>query len=356
MKRLLRRSLRQVRHVRPVPAGSAGGLVAVVYAQLEGDFGMLAPPVALHSPAPEVLAASWMTLRESLLVGTTRRVDREAVAAAVSEANSCPYCVEVHTSTLRTLSTGRNATAANGDGNGRADDSSPRPAPGPSPRPAAAWALQDEPMPCTAEEAAELAGVAVTFHYLNRMVNVFLEDSVLPSEVPAVLRGALSDRIGRFLRPNAVLPPGRSLRLLPEAVLPADMAWAAGSPPVADAFARAAAAIDAAGRRAVPRPVRDLVTGVLDEWDGRPPGPSRAWAHEAAAGLGDDLAPAAVLTLLTAMASYQVVPSDVAAFRATRPDDRTLVEATAWASLTAARRLGARLWDWHLSSTERHPS
>ncbi|MEV5573194.1 carboxymuconolactone decarboxylase family protein [Spirillospora sp. NPDC052269] len=325
--------------MRPVPAGSADGLVAEVYEQLEADFGMLAPPVALHSPAPEALAASWMTLRESLLVGATRRVDREAVAAAVSASNSCPYCVEVHTSTLRTLSPERDSAATAG-----------------KERPAAAWALQDEPMPCTAETAAELAGVAVTFHYLNRMVNVFLEDSVLPSEVPRVLRGPLTDRIGRFLRPNAVLPQGRSLRLLPEAVLPVDMAWAAGSPTVADAFARSAAAIDAAGRRAVPEPVRELVGGVLSDWDGRPPGMSRAWVGEATAGLDEDLAPVAVLTLLTAMASYQVVPSDVAAFRATRPGDRALVEATAWASMTAARRLGARLWDWHLSSTERHLS
>ncbi|MFC5183284.1 carboxymuconolactone decarboxylase family protein [Actinomadura harenae] len=348
MRRLLRRSVRQVRHVRPVPAGSAQGLVAEVYDQLEGDFGMLAPPVALHSPAPRVLAASWTTLRETLLAGTTRRADREAVAAAISASNSCPYCVEVHTSTLRALSPGRDAPAPAPDGNGRAD--------GPARLPSAAWALQERPARYTAEEAAELAGVAVTFQYLNRMVNVFLEDSVLPSEVPAALRGPLSGRIGRFLRPNAHVEPGRSLGLLPEAVLPADMAWAAGSPTVADAYARAASAVDAAGRRVVPRPVRDLVEDALDAWDGTPPPMGRAWVREATAGLGADLAPVAVLTLTTAMASYQVAPSDVAAFREIRPDDRALVEAAAWASMTAARRLGARLWDWHLSSTERHPS
>lgn len=35
---------------------------------------MLAPPVALHSPAPEVLAASWVMMREILIVPGT--VDR----------------------------------------------------------------------------------------------------------------------------------------------------------------------------------------------------------------------------------------------------------------------------------------
>jgi AhpD family alkylhydroperoxidase len=348
MRKLLRRSVRQVRHVEPVLAGSARGLVADVYAQVERDFGMLAPPVALHSPSPEVLAAVWLTLRETLLVGTTRRQDREAVAAAVSAANSCPYCVEVHGSTLRVLSPGRDAEAIAG---GRTDLVAD-----PVLRRTAAWAVAAEPMPLTAMEASELAGVAVTFHYLNRMVNVFLGESALPPELPAAVRGPLTRVLGRVLRPRAALEPGRSLRLLPEAVLPADMAWAVGSPPVADAYAQAAAAIEAAGRRAVPRPVRDLLTSTLDGWDGRRIGMSRAWVGVATAGLGPDLVPIAVLTLLTALASYQVVPSDVARFREVSPGDRALVEATAWASMTAARRVGERLWQWHLSAVEREPS
>ena len=345
MKKLLRRAVRQVRHVRPTPAGSARGLVAEVYGQVERDFGMLAPPVALHSPAPEVLGAAWLTLRETLLAGTTRRQDREAVAAAISVANSCPYCVAVHSSTLHALAPGRDAAAiAAGQTELVAD---------PALRQATAWAVAAEPMPLTAVAAAELVGVVVTFHYLNRMVNVFLGESPLPPELPAAARGPMGKVLGRVLRPRGTLAPGPSLRLVPEAVLPEDLNWAAGSPPVADAYAQATGAIEAAGRRTVPGPVRHLVADALDGWDGRPKGLSRAWVEEATAGLDAKLAPVAVLTLLTAMASYQVTPPDVAAFREVSPDDRALVEATAWASMAAARRLGERLWHWHLSATRR---
>src|SRR4051794_40035248 len=96
----LRRSLDQIRYVTPVRAPAADDTVARVYQQVERDFGMLAPPVALHSPAPGPLAACWMMLRESLLAdGQVQRGAKEAVAAAVSVANSCPYCVTVHAAT-----------------------------------------------------------------------------------------------------------------------------------------------------------------------------------------------------------------------------------------------------------------
>ncbi|MER6797669.1 carboxymuconolactone decarboxylase family protein, partial [Amycolatopsis mediterranei] len=67
----LRRTLRDVKYVDVVPPRQARGLVREVYRQVERDFGMLAPPVALHSAAPDVLAAAWLMLRESLIAGGT---------------------------------------------------------------------------------------------------------------------------------------------------------------------------------------------------------------------------------------------------------------------------------------------
>nr|WP_311132382.1 carboxymuconolactone decarboxylase family protein [Nonomuraea gerenzanensis]SBO95865.1 alkylhydroperoxidase like protein, AhpD family [Nonomuraea gerenzanensis] len=202
--------LAQVRHVSPVPPRAARGLVGRVYGQLVRDFGMAAPPVLLHSPAPEVLAAGWMMLRESLLSGgVAARVVKEVVATEVSAANACPYCVDVHRATLLGL---------------RGHDD-PRYAP------VAAWARSTgggraatEPPPAL---DAELVAVAVTFHYLNRMVAVFLGDSPLPPEVPRRARGPALRVFGRLMRPAArrTIPPGESLPLLPAADLPPDLAW-----------------------------------------------------------------------------------------------------------------------------------
>ncbi|MCP2336074.1 carboxymuconolactone decarboxylase family protein [Actinomadura rupiterrae] len=338
VRRALSRSLDEVRHVSPVRPREADGLVARVYDRVERDFGMLAPPVALHSPAPGVLAASWVMLRESLVAGSPAgRPDRETVAAAVSRANTCPYCVAVHDAALHgVLPAGRpheadeprlERLAAWAETTGRKDAGPP-----PEPRQAVPGA-----------ENAQLVGVAVTFHYLNRMVNVFLEDSPVPSRVPARVHAPMRRLLGRIMSPIARrgVPPGDAPNLLPAAPPAADLGWAAADPVLADAFARAAAAIDAAGRRAVPADVRDLVAARLDGWDGTPPGPSRAWVDEAVAALPPERRPAGRLALLTALASYQVGPADVAAFRAAEPADRALVELTAWAALAAARRAGA---------------
>jgi AhpD family alkylhydroperoxidase len=332
----LRRALSQVRHVTPVRPRSATGLVAAVYDQVEADFGMLAPPVALHSPSPRVLAAAWLMLRESLVAGAVDRPAKEAVAAAVSLSNSCPYCVTVHSATLGGLSSGPDATAiAAGDLSSVHDDRL---------RGIALWASagatragaegQDWPFPPA--QAEELIGVAVTFQYLNRMVNVFLGDSPLPDGAPSGARRFLGWMMGRDAA--AFAEPGVALALLPSV---ADtVPWAGGV--VGDAFTSAAAAISATS--SVTEPVRALLAAELSEWDGQAPGLGRGWVDEAVRVLPAAERAAGRLALLTAKASYQVDDEVVAAFRATRPEDAALVELTAYASMAAASRVGDWLW------------
>ncbi|MEV4091631.1 carboxymuconolactone decarboxylase family protein [Streptosporangium saharense] len=325
LRRPLRGSLRQVRHVRPVPPARARGLVAEVYGRAEREFGMLAPPVALHSPAPEVLAACWMMLRETLLAETrdgVGRAVREAVATGVSHGNACPYCVGVHGAALGGLVPSSKADLA----------------------PVEEWARSGGAAPFPEKGSAGLVGVAVTFHYLNRMVNVFLDETPLPPQTPRLARGVLMRTLGRLMRPvGGGVEPGGSLDLLPMAPLPGDLSWAAGAPEVAGAFARAAAAIEAAGRRSVPGPVRDLLTARLATWDGARPGLGGAWVEEAVADLAAEDRPAGRLALLTAFASYRVGDPVVDAFTEGRRGDGTLVELTAWSSMAAARRMGDRM-------------
>jgi alkylhydroperoxidase family enzyme len=106
--RLLAKGLRSaqgsIKYVSPVRPNEARGLVATVYQQMENDYGFLAPPITLHSPSPTVMAASWLMMRETLLAsGRADRVVKESVASAVSEANACPYCVEVHDATRQSI-------------------------------------------------------------------------------------------------------------------------------------------------------------------------------------------------------------------------------------------------------------
>ena len=330
----LRRTLRDVKYVEAVRPRRARGLVRDVYRQVERDFGTLAPPVALHSPAPEVLAAAWLMLREALVAGgTASRADKEVVAAAVSAANSCPYCVEVHGMALASLGEPAAAAAIEAGDAGAIPDGGTRAL--------AAWARGEGRLPADvpADTAAEFTAVAVAFHYLNRVVSVFLDRSPLPEAVPPAAREKAKAVLGYFLKPGAPPPAGTSLALLPVTATDGP-GWAPPGGTVADAFARAAAAIEAAGERSVPPRVRDLVRREVKAWDGKPPGLSRAWAEAVLAELPDGERAEGRLALLTAKAPYQVGPADV---RPERTDDRGLVELVSWAALTAAVAAGERL-------------
>ena len=80
----------RIHYITPIPQAEAEGLVADVYDQMGRDF-QVVPPITVHSPMPKILAGVWGMVRESMMAGPVNRSDREAVAAAVSRINKCPF-------------------------------------------------------------------------------------------------------------------------------------------------------------------------------------------------------------------------------------------------------------------------
>lgn len=333
-----------IRHLRPVPPADATGLVAEVYAQAERDFGLL-PPVPLHSPIPPLLAGSWCVLRETLLVGRQPRALKEAVAAAVSRLNRCPFCVDAHTLMMAAADERRAADVIAAGKDAEIDD--------PALRHAVAWAaahrtphapeLADPPFP--AGDTAEMIGTAMAFHYINRMAHVFLPETPYPIAAKwakGLVRRVAAGGFAKRVRGNR--PPGESLFLLPEAELPADHPWAAASPTVAGAFARFSAVVKAAAREGLPEPVRESVEARLSTWDGSDPGLSQAWLERDLAEISKEDRPAGRLALLTVFASYRITDADVTDYRIRHPEDRHLLGAVSWSSYVAARQVGLWLW------------
>ncbi|MDG4793444.1 carboxymuconolactone decarboxylase family protein [Micromonospora sp. WMMD1082] len=343
-----RASLSHIRRIAPVPPGSATGVVVRVYGQMEAEFGMLAPPVALHAAAPETLAAVWMMLRETLLAGDPAdRAAKEAVAAAVSRANACPYCVEVH---------GAAFAGVGGDGlssgvvTGHVDQIDD-----PWLRELTMWAAASghraagarRRAPFEVDRAPSFIGVAMMFHYINRMVTVYLGESPLlpiPRGGHALARRMAVRIFGHFARVG--LPAGLATELLPAAPAPEDLAWAATGSAMADALARGFHAVDRAGTAAIPSQVRAVVATGLDDPDATPPGLLiDDWLAGHLTGVAPADRPLARLALLTAWAPHRVTDTDLADLRAAGLDDAALIRVTAWSSLAAARRIAVRLFD-----------
>ncbi|MDH3200043.1 MAG: carboxymuconolactone decarboxylase family protein [Myxococcales bacterium] len=333
-----------VHHVTPVAPTAARGLVAEVYAQLRAEF-QLAPPLTLHSPAPRILAGAWSVTRESQIVpGRLSRPVKEAISVSVSHINRCPYCVDAHTGLLHGAAQHDVAACIrNGQAEAIADDRI---------REVVRWALAtrqpNDPIvtnpPFSVEDATEAIGTALAYHYVNRMVHVFLGDDLLP--LPSGFRGAARWVFGATFGKRMVLRgggPGASLDLLPDAPLPNDLRWAKSNPAIAGAWARFAAVVEEAGQRVLPEHVRALLLARLAGWEGEEPEISAPLVDDAVASLDEAHRPAGRFVLLVALASYRVDQSTVEAFRRTTPGDRALVEASAWAALQAARRIGGWL-------------
>jgi AhpD family alkylhydroperoxidase len=328
---------KSIQYIKPVQPASDQGFVAELYCQMQTDF-MAGPVLTLHSPAPEVMGGVWSILRESLLAGAVDRASKEAVAATVSKVNECPFCVDAHTALLH----------ATGDHDVvrailRGETTSIR---DPHLQSLVQWLLAsrvaptvERPTPPFSQaEAPEILGTAFTFHYINRMVNVFLGDSLLP--LPPALMGVTRRLMGATVGKGMVRPlrAGSSLKFVPQAPLPDEFSWALPSQTVTRALAGFARVVEEGGQAALSESVRRLVQEYVQAWQGETMGISRRWIEDAVVGLEKSDQAAARLALLTALASYQVDASIIADFQSYEPDDGQFIRATAWASFAAARR------------------
>jgi AhpD family alkylhydroperoxidase len=339
---------KNIRYLQPIQLGTGSKLAQASYAQMLADF-LPVPLLTLHAPVPELMAGAWSILRESLLASHSPKAEvrtrKEVVAATVSKGNECPFCVDAHTFILHAAAEHEVANAIL-----RGDDAAIR---DPELRGLAQWVRAVSTAEGAGEAAppfaqgedpallAEIIGTAVTFHYINRMVNIFLGETLLP--LPVAMKGVT----GRWLAPSTgkrfvqhALAQGKSLALVPAAELPADLAWAGANPVVAAAFAGFAAIVEQAGESYLSANVRALVTAHVQAWQGEPMGLSRRWVEEVVAEVDAEERAAARLTLLTALASYQVDAGVVESFQSQYPTDAQLLGATAWASFAAARRAG----------------
>lgn len=341
MYRITHQSRKTTVMLQPIRRRDATGLVARVYEAIDQDF-FLAPPLSLHSPSPELLAAVWTVFREIVLCGEAPRAWKETIAAAVARANRCPFCIEAHTMFLHGLGAHDEARwlAAEAETQAPEGELAAIGAWASAVRTPGAAVLRDPPF--GDRWAPELVATAAAFHYVTTMATVFLDTTPIPrgfrwmsGTVRRVGGAVLSSRLDR------PLPPGVALDLLPGAPLPCDLSWAAPNPPVAGAMARLAATVEVAGARALPSAARQRVQEAVDAWHGEAPPLGGAWIDglfdRAPALEAGDRKPAR-LAVLGALAPERITEEDL---RGGSDGAASSLEAVAWSAFASARRVAA---------------
>lgn len=337
-----------IRHLAKPDLRSRDPVARSVLDQAAREFQM-APPVTIHMADPELMAGLWHAAREAYVVGREGRAMREVVAAAVSKLNACPYCVTVHAGLYAASS--QNGPALDEPANLPAEIAA-----------AQKWAAASlSPDSEALREPAlsvsvipQVFGTAIVYHYLNRLVSVFLE------ETPVALPG-MSTGLGRRLMHASFAFLGKSIvardpepgqcAVQSDAPLPVEFSWAASNPAVSRALAHFALVAEQAGHEAVPADIRTLVEHHLGGWRGEQAPISRAWVEHLVSALDDTHKPAARLALVTARAAYQVDDTIIDGFRAVTPGDKPLLQIVAWASFVAAKRTASWFPKSHLNVT-----
>jgi len=338
---------KQVRYIDPVRANQSTGRVGQLYTQIRRDF-QLVPPLTLFSPSPRLLAGVWSIWRESQFAeGTTPRATLEAISASVSRLNECPYCVDAHTGMLHASSKHDVVDAIFEQNYSLIDDKKTRQI--------VEWAIAsktpsakilDSP-PFSAEEAPAIIGTTIVYHFVNRMVNIFLETSPLPIPRGSKKIRRLAVRLFGLTLAKSIINrrviPGDSIKFISQADLPADMRWAETNKYISSAFAGFSHLIGKTGEQYLPPHVLQIVEEKISSWHGEDMGLGQKWMDDLIANLDKSSQPVARLTLLSALAPHQVDANVIEKFRENHADDEALLSITAWASFTAARRIGSWL-------------
>ncbi|VAX00160.1 hypothetical protein MNBD_GAMMA22-1161 [hydrothermal vent metagenome] len=344
---------KQVRYLQPILPKNAKAKVTDIYGQIRRDF-QLVPPITLFSPSSELLAGVWSIWRESqFAVGMIPRVKLEAVSAAISVLNTCPYCVDAHTGMLHAASEHDVVNAIFEQNNSLINDEKTRQI--------VEWALATrtpnaqilKSPPFTPKEAPEIIGTAIVYHFVNRMVSIFLSPSPLPVPSSSLKLRRVAVRLfgatvaKRIMKRQPI--SGDSLQFITQAELANEMSWAIPNNNIAKSYASFASLIEQLGKECLPDSVRQVVNQRINLWQGEEMGLSQSWVNELVAELNNDDKPIARLALLTAFAPHQIDKDIIDQFRSKYQGDEILLNVTAWASFTTARHIGR--WLCHPNQT-----
>lgn len=270
-----------IKYLKASSSASTDEFVVEIYSQIKRDFGALVEPFTLHSASPKLLGGVWAACRETELISTVvPRNEKELIASVVSQINRCPYCVDAHTIMLNAGGEHEVSQLLSTDAANDIVD----------PRLSALyeWASNtrspQSPIvltpPFSLQAAPEIIGMAVLYHYINRMVSLFLSDSPLPLNV-SWMKASLKRIAGWYfsLAARKTKSPGESLKFIPTAPLPDDLLWAEGSPIITKSFAGFSYVVEEAGVALLTADVRQCVEKFIHSWNGEDPGMSRQWVE-----------------------------------------------------------------------------
>ena len=322
----------------------AQGVVKTINQQIDRDFA-LAGPLTLSTPSERVHAVRWAAIREAFVVEThVTRAAKEIIAAVVAQINTCPFCVDAHGTSLS--ATGDDTTAkaiVSGTWKNLEDEKT---------KALIEWGLNTrnpnasiiQNPPFSEREAPEIIGTALTFHSINRLVNIFLAESPLPGILGSkplkkiVLRLASKTMIKSIVRKKA--DASDALQFIERHAVQGHLHWAQAVPAYATVLAAEEFLLTEIERDLIPAVSGRLLKEKVSRWQGEDLPMGKAWLSGMLKDIDEKEKPIAKMMFLAVFAPYTVTEEDIQEFREVNSSDKDLVEICFWATQIVTNRIG----------------
>ena len=324
-----------VKYIRTYGIKDAHGIIKKINQQIDDDL-MLVPPNSLSTPSERVHPLRWASIREFLVVEThVPRATKETIAATISELNTCPYCEDAHKTALSAL--GDKATK-NEKTKAIIEWSQ-------NTRNPHAKIIQNPPF--TAIEAPEIIGTALLFHSTNRLVSIFLAESMLPG----IIGNKSFKKIALYFAAKTIMKhfvgkkveAGHSLQFIGQHEIPKHLQWAESVPAYAQIFTAQESVLAEIEKDLIPPTSARILREAISAWQGEDMPLGRSWLADLTKDISEEEKSIATIILLAAFAPHTVTENDIRAFQENNPSDKDLLETCFWSIETLTKKIATWL-------------
>lgn len=332
--KMMQQNAHAVKYIKAVGIKDAKGTIKEINVQIDRDFG-LAGPLTLSSISERIHAIRWANIREVFVVETNvKRVTKETIASGIAKTNNCPYCEDVHETSISSAGDSETSKAiTNGTWESLKNEET---------KMLIEWSLNTrnpnaeiiKNPPFSKIMATEIIGTALAFHSTNRLANIFLENSPLPRFLTNyILKKTALNIASKTLFKTMVMKKakvGDSLQFIQNNEYSKNHKWAENVPTYTKTLDARDLLLDELEKELIPKNSAQSFKDKIKKWQGEEMPLGRAWLNNIIGNFSESEKPIATLIFLAAFAPFTVTEKDITNFHKIKSTEKELLEVCYW--------------------------
>lgn len=318
-------------------------LISKINFQIDRDF-WLVWPMTLSTISENVHIIRWIFARELFIIeNNVSRVKKEIIASWIAQINKCPYCEDVHTTSISSAWNNKVSKAIMNKTWESLNDKKTKEI--------IKWSLNTRKPntniiknpPFSEKEAPEIIWTALVFHSTNRLVSIFLDNSPLPNFLSNNLTKKIALKIASKTFFKSMIfkkvKPLESLKFISNY----DFWNKINNFNPMELFIKALKIekeiLDEIENKHIQINLIKLFKTKIAKWEGEDMPLGRAWLLKITKNLNENEKPIANIIFLSAFSPYTITKNDINDFLQIKKSEQELLEICFWSIQTLVNRI-----------------